>query len=156
MYGDGPLAHVEIEKLPTDAKALLAALDANERDRNWAPGLPTPDQARYDITHSVLLLLGTANTTPELRSALWGVLALMPGLRSESGVRDPIGREGDAVTLSLAPAGHAREGTFRVIFDPETSTLLSWSLSGQGGGTPAQTHTFVRAGYVRKVGDRPR
>ena len=31
---------------------------------NWAPGLPTPEQARYDITHSVLLLLGTANTTP--------------------------------------------------------------------------------------------
>ena len=91
-YGDGPLANIEIEKLPTDAKALLAALDANERGQNWAPGLPTPDQARYDITYSVLLLLGTANTTPELRSALWGVLALMPGLRSEPGVRDPVGR----------------------------------------------------------------
>jgi hypothetical protein len=155
VYGDGPLANVEIEKLPTDPKALLAALDANERGQNWAPGLPTPDQARYDITYSVLLLLGTANTTPELRSALWGVLALMPGLRSEPGVRDPIGREGDAVTLTLEPAENARPGTFRVIFDAKTSSLLSWSLSGQGGGTPAQTHTFVRAGQVRNAGDRP-
>jgi hypothetical protein len=155
-YGDGPLADVDIEKLPTEPQALLAALDANERGQNWAPGLPTPSQAQYDITYSVLLLLGTANTTPDLRSALWGVLALMPGLRSEPGVRDPEGREGDAVTLSLKPDEQARAGTFRVIFDPQTSTLLSWSLTGQGAGTPAQTHTFLRSGQVRNLGDRPR
>jgi hypothetical protein len=155
-YGDGPLAEVDIEKLPAEPRALLATLDANERNQNWAPGLPTDSQARYDITHSVLLLLGTANTTPELRSALWGVLALMPGLQSEPDVRDPQGREGDAVTLSLKPSENSRAGTFRVIFDPETSTLLSWSLTGQGGGTPVQTHTFLSAGQVRNVGDRPR
>jgi hypothetical protein len=154
-YGDGPLAGLDIAALPTDAKALLAALDANERGANWAPGLPTEAQARFDIVYSVLLLLGTANTTPELRSGLWGVLALMPGLRSEPGVRDPEGREGDAVTLTLPPDTVARAGTFKVIFDPETSTLLSWSLAGQGGGTPNQTHTFLRVGHVRNVGDRP-
>ena len=82
---------------------------ANFRAQNSAPGLPTPDQARYDITRSVLLLLGTANTTPSLRAALWGVLALTPGLNAAPEARDPLGRAGEAV---LVPA-QAERGLHR-------------------------------------------
>jgi hypothetical protein len=162
MYGDGPLLDLDIAALPTEPKALLAALEANERDQNWAPGLPTPDQVRYDVTRSILLLLGTANTTPELRSGLWGALALLPGLRA-SDAKDPRGREGEAVTLPAPsslpfPAGvrPPGNGTFTVIFDPDSSELLSWSEIGSGGGVPDQVHTFVSAGHVRNLGDRPR
>jgi hypothetical protein len=161
-YGDGPLLHLDIAALPTDPKALLAALEDNERGQNWAPGLPTDDQVRFDVTYSILLLLGTASSTPELRAGLWGALALLPGLKP-SDAKDPNGRDGEAVTLP-APSrrpipwgtGHADVGTFTVIFDPGSSELLSWSLTGAGGGTPDQSHTFVRAGHVRNVGDRPR
>ena len=162
MYGDGPLLDLDITALPTEPKALLAALEANERGQNWAPGLPTGDQVRFDVTYSLLLLLGTANTTPELRGGLWSALALLPGLKP-SDAKDPNGRDGDAVTLP-APSqraipwgtGRADVGTFTVIFDPDSSELLSWSLTGVGGGTPDQVHTFVRSGHVRNVGDRPR
>jgi hypothetical protein len=163
MYGDGPLLDLDIASLPTEPKALLAALEANERDQNWAPGLPTDGQVRFDVTYSLLLLLGTANSTPELRSGLWGALALLPGLTAAPDAKDPRGRDGEAVTLPAprggpvpAGVGAAHEGTFTVIFDPGSSELLSWSLTGVGGGTPDQVHTFVRAGHVRNVGDRPR
>ncbi|WP_028061908.1 hypothetical protein [Solirubrobacter soli] len=162
MYGDGPLLDLDIAALPTEPKALLAALEANERALNWAPGLPTPDQVRYDVTRSILLLLGTANTTPHLRAGLWGALALLPGLKA-SDAKDPLGREGEAVTLPAPPnlpvpagVGSPRTGTFTVIFDPDSSELLSWSQLGSGGGIPDQVHTFVRAGHVRNLGDRPR
>ena len=131
-YGDGPLRDLDIAALPTEPRALLAALDDNNRcDRTGHPGLPTAEQARYDITRSVLLLLGTANTTPSLRAALWGVLALLPGLQPVPDARDPLGREGEAVTFSLRPGEQAKPERFRVIFDPETSELLSWSLDGR-------------------------
>jgi len=52
--------------------------------------------------------------------------------------------------------GHADVGTFTVIFDPDSSELLSWSLTGVGGGTPDQVHTYLRSGHVRNLGDRPR
>ena len=156
VYGDGPLLDLDIAALPTEPRALLAALDKNNRSINWAPGLPTPEQARYDITRSVLLLLGTANTTPSLRAALWGVLALLPGLQPVPDARDPLGREGEAVTFSLRPGEQAKPERFKVIFDPKTSELLSWSLDADGWGTPDQTRTFIRAAHVRQIGDRPR
>jgi hypothetical protein len=119
MYGDGPLLDLDITALPTEPKALLAALAANERGQNWAPGLPTDDQVRFDVTYSVLLLLGTANATRNC--------AARCGVRSRSAARpealrrqDPNGRDGDAVTLP-APSqraipwgtGHADVGHVR-------------------------------------------
>jgi hypothetical protein len=156
VYGDGPLLHLDISALPTEPRALLRALVANNRSQNWAPGRPTPEQARYDVTRSVLLLLGTANPPPSLRAGLWGVLALTPGLQAAPDARDPLGRAGEAVTFRLRAGERSSEEAFTVIFDPKTSELLSWSVAATGLGTPDQTHTFVRAAHVRKIGDRPR
>lgn len=155
VYGDGPLLDLDITALPTEPRELLAALDANNRSQNWAPGLPTPVQARYDVTRSVLLLLGTANTTPALRAGLWGVLALLPGLTAETGVRDPLGRDGDAVRFTLRRMERTPPERFTVIFDPRSSELLSWSVGADELGTPALTQTFIRAGHVREAGRRP-
>ena len=157
VYGDGPLLDLDIAALPTEPRALLAALDKNNRSINWAPGLPTPEQARYDITRSVLLLLGTANTTPSLRAALWGVLALTPGPASPR--RTPATRSAARARpwpSACSPGGRPSRSAFTVIFDPKTSELLSWSLDADGWGTPDQTRTFVRAAHVRQIGDRPR
>ena len=66
--------------------------------------------------------------------------------------RDPLGREGDAVTLRPDARGEQAEPErFTVIFDPETSELLSWSLDGRRlAERPDQTRTFVRAAHVRR------
>jgi hypothetical protein len=36
----------------------------------------------------------------------------------------------------------------RVIFDADTSELLEWS-------EPGDSHTFLKAGHVARVGERP-
>ena len=143
------------------AAAAAASLQANYL-RDFDPGYePSAPHVDYHVTRSVLLLLSTANTTPSLRAALWGVLALMPGLQGAPDVRDPLGREGEAVTLPGLPLPVAQGeppvhvGQFTVIFDPRKSELLSWTLIGPGGGAPDHTQTFVRAAHVRKIGDRP-
>jgi hypothetical protein len=142
MYGDGPLADLDIAKLPTDPQALRDALIAKYKSVNWAPGLPTAEQVHYDIVRELLILLSTANTTPQLRAGLWGALALTDGLQ----------KAGDnAVRI---PTGHGA-GNFTVVFNVDTSEMLSWSEVGSGGGTPDQTHTFVRAAHVAAIGDRP-
>ena len=84
------------------------------------------------------------------------MLALTPGLQTAPDARDPLGREGDAVAFALRPGERAKPERFTVIFDPETSELLSWSLDADGWGTPDQTQTFKRAAHVRRIGDRPR
>jgi hypothetical protein len=142
MYGDGPLADLDIAKLPNDPKALRDALVTQYKSLNWAAGHPTAEQIHYDIVRELLNLLSTANTTPELRAGLWGALALTDGLQKagENSVRIPTGRSG---------------GNFTVVFDVSTSEMLSWSEVGSGAGTPDQTHTFVRAAHVTSIGDRP-
>jgi len=161
-YGDGPLRDIDISALPTEPRPLLQALEANflrDFDPGYEPSDPIVD---YHVARSVLLLLSTANTTPSLRAALWGVLALMPGLRAAPDVRDPLGREGEAVTLPgealPVPLGEPPEhaGLITVIFDPQRSELLSWSIVGHGGGSPDMSLTFLRVAHVRQIGDRPR
>jgi len=155
-YGDGPLRELDIAALPTGPRALLRALEVTylrDFDPGYEPRRPTID---YHLTRSALLLLGTANTTPALRSALWGMLALMPGLEPAPDARDPLGRAGDAVRLRMTPAAYGPTEVFTVVFDPGTSVLLSWSLDGPGARYPDQLHAFLRQGHVRKLGDRPR
>ena len=119
VYGDGPLLDLDIAALPTEPRALLAALDKNNRSINWAPGLPTPEQARYDITRSVLLLLGTANTTPSLRAALWGVLALLPGLAARAGRARPARPRGRGRDVQPAPRRAGQAGALQGDLRPE-------------------------------------
>jgi hypothetical protein len=161
-YGDGPLRDIDISALPTEPRPLLQALEANflrDFDPGYEPSDPIVD---YHVTRSVLLLLSTANTTPSLRAALWGVLALMPGLRAAPDVRDPLGRDGEAVTLPGEalpvrvgePSEHV--GRITVIFDPQRSELLAWSIVADGESSPDMSQIFLRAAHVRQIGDRPR
>jgi hypothetical protein len=150
-YGDVP--RPDVAKLPTDPGALRDELLRVYRSDNWAPGHPTPADEHHDLIREVLTLLASANTTPEQRAGLWGVLALMPGVKAAPEARDPLGRHGSTVTIPGRPDGSG--GTFTVGFDPRTSDLLSWSLTGAGAGTPDQTHTILRTAHVAAIGDRP-
>ena len=155
-YGDGPLHDLDISALPTEPQGLRQALQADFL-RDFDPGYePNASALAYHVTRSVLLLLSTANTTPSLRAALWGVLALTPDLEASS-ARDPRGREGEAVRFRLTRMPGGPPDRFTVIFDPETSELLSWSIDGEanGLGTPDQSTVLIRAAHVRDLGERP-
>jgi hypothetical protein len=57
---------------------------------------------------------------PALRSAMYGALALIPGVKSIGLDRDLVGRQGDAIVFTDHFHGFRTE----LIFDPDTSALL--------------------------------
>jgi hypothetical protein len=141
LYGDGPLARVPLNELPTDPAKLAALLVAAHKDGRWTPDgawNPAPDSVPYEVLRDVLLLLTVANTTPEQRSALIGVLGNYDGAKPLADVRDRRGRAGRGVQIA----------DVRIVFSPDTSELLEWSQAGE-------THTFLRFGHVARIGDRP-
>jgi hypothetical protein len=175
-YGDGALAHVPLADLPTDPDALLRLLTDAEHDLRWGPpgaaaeklfGSQPPDSdatVRFRLARDVVLLLTEANATPELRRALFGVLARLPGVRRRGPMRDARGRIGDGVEIrdpfEPDPSG---PGDLRVIVEPRTGDVLSWSLVGKRpvkdprvhGQLIAESHIFVRTGRVPRLGQRP-
>jgi hypothetical protein len=156
QYGDGMLANLSSETLPTTGADVDAYLKRLYHQANWAPGHPTADQEVYDLLRAKLLLLTQANTTAPQRAALYDALALTPGLTDRGDGHDPLGRPGHVVEVPVVLGGPAR---ITVVFDPETSEVLSWTESTRDGTagayTPGQQHVFVMSGHVATEGTRP-
>jgi hypothetical protein len=49
--------------------------------------------------------------------------------------------------------------SFQVVFDPQTSEILEWSMQPPAGDahrcSPSRTVTVLDTGYARQAGDRP-
>lgn len=159
VYGDGSLRGLNAETLPTDGPAVDALLD-----RRFADDKVPREERAYPALRAKLLMLTLAKTTPAQRSALWQSLAATPGLIDEGEGKDPEGRPGQVVRIPVSTPGALR---ITVVFDPGTSEVLSWSAETQdasrqpqplGGKFPhltAEQHTFLGAGHVTTVGERP-
>ena len=78
-----------------------------------------------------LLATGVLNYTapPAVRSALFRMLATVPGVRYLGKVTDPLGRTGDTIALIQ----HRPRGDIVVIFDPKTSQVLDEAPTPHGG-----------------------
>ncbi|QLE70249.1 hypothetical protein FGW37_00230 [Streptomyces rectiverticillatus] len=87
--GRHPIMWDELEKLPTDPAALQARLVGK------ATGESVPE-ALFDGIED---LLARSPAEPQLRAALFKVLAGIPGARVTEGVKDSTGRTGTAVDL---------------------------------------------------------
>jgi hypothetical protein len=148
-YGDAPRAYPA--RMPTEPEALRAALVRSLHTEDWLPDPRNEEFKDYHVIRRALSMLTIANTTPELRAGLWGLLALMPGVRAAPDARDPLGRPGEAVQIESP----LMDQVFTVMFDPQTAELRFWDLHGSGVGDPNQTHTVVRAAHVAKAGERP-
>ena len=110
-------------------------------------GLPTQPAAmkaaivkRFEGGHAnngdtFLLATGVLNFTapPAVRSALFRMLATLPGVHYLGKVTDPLGRTGD--TIALIQHGTARRplADLLVVFDPKTSQVLDESPAFNGG-----------------------
>jgi hypothetical protein len=144
--------------LPTDAADLRQKLVELYRSVNWAPGLPTKAQTRYDISRQILLLLTYPNLEPDLRAALFRALALDPTITTRQQATDD-SRLPNTTTVIVIPTrtdgtGHS-SGAIRAYFEPHTSELVWWSEIGTGHGSPDQYHSILRSGEVGHVGERP-
>jgi hypothetical protein len=146
LYGDGPLAKVPLEDLPTDPDELGKLLVEAHKDGRWTPGGgwdPAPGTVHYDVLRDILLLLTEANASPDQRAALIGVLGNYAGVTALPVAVDHRGRSGRGVEIAVQG-----QDPVRVIFAPDTSELLEWSQGGE-------VHTFLAFGHVNSMDERP-
>jgi hypothetical protein len=126
-FGPGGLYPYDVSGLPTKPAALLSSLR-----------MPDPSSAPYDdqqVTGQIANLLIYGDPSPKLRSALFEVLARLPGIKSEGQIVDPRGRSGIGLILQLG--GTSKE----LILDPVTTTVLA-TIDRHSDGSIGFTATF--------------
>ncbi|MFI0484136.1 CU044_5270 family protein [Actinomadura sp. 9N215] len=133
----------QIAELPTDPKALEnALLGLKDYWRAVSKDGVGPEPMRAlrgeervrALTDVAGTLLSTAPAPPEVRAAVFRMLANQPGVRDEGQTTDPLGRRGTAVSLPLKTTtalgvytAPKQLGTYRrqFILNPDTGTLLA-------------------------------
>ncbi len=148
-FGAHGLSLRELEALPTEPRALHAALVAAAGDAG-----SSREQEAFVIVGD---LLRSAPVPPRLRAALYRATALIDGVRLVGAVRDPLGRPGLAVELTDGDLLH------QLVFDPETSALLAEQdalvhrvdyVDGAPGAV-VSSRVLEREAVVDAVGDEP-
>ncbi|QEU92076.1 hypothetical protein [Streptomyces kanamyceticus] len=133
----------ELDKLPTDEKALAALFpkDANSRSQQ------------------VVIMLEDSPASPELRAALFRLLADTPGMKLIGDVRDSKGRAGVGVEITAEAGFSTGPGkgvkywtTDRYIVAPDTGLLLETTHKIRGQDIPADRDTWLEVGPADRVG----
>lgn len=114
LFGDGIfLTWDELDALPTEAGALKQLLVDGLPDTGHGPD--------YDLWHQTVSLLRDSPAGPDLRRALWEVLATVPGVEVLGLTTDHAGREGTAVRADFTDQ---RLGEETLVLDVSDGTLL--------------------------------
>lgn len=160
----------DFSRLPTEPRALRLAI---ERDPVYGPPVAesgTEKMPTAQVIAELWDILDKPNTTPELRAAIFGALAELPGIELNREARNAVGRPGYALGYE-APASEGYGETtrgFRVeyIFDPETAEILgrrqtithpelvSWA-KGLPAGTVMREVAYLQSGVVDSTRERP-
>ncbi|MFF9036514.1 CU044_5270 family protein [Streptomyces sp. NPDC014892] len=138
--GDRRLTWPDLDELPTDPDALTAHF-------------PEDAEARF---FQIVNLLDESPASPALRSALFQVVAELPGVELEPGVKDSRGRSGTAITIPTKVLWHSVDGgeptvvwhTARSIIDPSTG----WILESSGTALGENRVTVLTAGPADRIG----
>ncbi|MFE2303705.1 hypothetical protein ACFXAW_36565 [Streptomyces sp. NPDC059445] len=137
--GDKRLSWTEFDRLPTDPEKLKAWFSKDPEER----------------FEQVLSLLETSPAGPELRSALFRIVARTPGLTVKSGVKDSRGRTGTEIVFRgstrVEKPGFKPVSvpySLRYVLDPDTSRVLE---RGAAGADPVVRTTYVEVGWTNRV-----
>lgn len=93
-------------------------------------------------------LLGTAPISPDVRTAVYQVLARTPGVRLLGTTHDAAGRAGKALAVTYG-AGTANPETETMIIDPATGRLLQQEYRSR---TDDNRFTYLSQGPVDRIG----
>lgn len=126
-FGAGELSVVDYRNLPTDDALLFDWIE--DRSRLSGPGL------HPEMFIVVGDLLRDGWIYPELRASLFRVTARIPGVQLQEQVTDPDGRRGVAVSLTY-DNGNGNQAKLERIFDPQSTQLLSETMSIVGTSAP--------------------
>jgi hypothetical protein len=152
-YEAGELFFLDLSAIPTDLDALRSYVDEHSgpaTPAEAAPGEAPDDMQAFGL---IALLLRETNASPELRAALFEVVATIPGVELVGEVVDGAGRSGVAVGYEYGSERH------ELIFDPDTSAILEERvvrLDGDGAGeTVIGSTVYLRSAVVGSVDERP-
>ncbi|MEU6995137.1 CU044_5270 family protein [Streptomyces sp. NPDC046465] len=141
--GEKWLTWPALGQLPTDEKALAALF-------------PADPESRFE---QVAILLEDSPASPQLRGALFRILADAPGVRLVGDVRDSKGRAGVAVEVtrkSWYRVGSAKPVTHRTkdryVVDPRTGLLLETTHKLLDRDAPVDRYTWLEVGPADRVG----
>jgi len=144
-----PLTHEQVLALPRDADALYRVVE--QAGAVWARdnGRPVADR-----THEMFAIVGDwlragPPLPADLRAALYRVAARLPDVELLGDVRDVEGRAG--VGVAQDDDGRRRE----LVFDPETSELLSERTVDAGSGALVYEVAYLESGVVDAIDARP-
>ncbi|WP_264349479.1 hypothetical protein [Streptomyces milbemycinicus] len=134
--GDRTLGWNQLDKLPTDPKALASLL-------------PTPNSAdgkAKSTFDNATALLGESPARPELRAALYRVLAGLPGVEVAGPAKDATGRTGTALEWTTD------SGTLRLIINPKTGDLLEETETAPRTGALQARYTYLTNAPADRIG----
>lgn len=148
--GFGP--RYRIGDLPTEPEALLQELERGVADDEFRKSVNVYSVRDAAISKARSLLENT-NAHPQLRGALFEVLARAPGARSLGSVRDRLGRIGQGIALG------GPESKMTIVIDSETAEVMSTATEpresqGFPGETLAVDSVVTATAQVSSVGER--
>jgi hypothetical protein len=116
-HEEGP-SFPDFSTFPTEPKALRLAIEQRQDD-----SINTGQ-----VIAELWDILDKPNTTPELRAAIFGALAELPGIELDRNASNLVGRSGYALSYESTESssyGEQQPGKrVEYIFDPETSAIL--------------------------------
>jgi hypothetical protein len=130
--GDGsPLTMARLAAFPTDPAKLKALMIRYvNQDYRLVGGIPKGSTMDQELMGEAINLL-QAPLPPAVKSAVYQVMAGLPGSRTLGLMRDPLGRSGYGVVIAAtqmvknADLPPATQGAAVLIVDPSTSQLLA-------------------------------
>ncbi|MGY0061289.1 hypothetical protein ACWY4P_32910 [Streptomyces sp. LZ34] len=134
--GDRTLGWNQLDKLPTDPKALAALL----------PSPNSADGKAKSTFDNATALLGESPARPDLRAALYRVLADLPGVKVTGPAKDATGRTGTALEWNTTSA------TVRVIVNPKTGDLLEETETAPKTGALQARYTYLTNAPTDSIG----
>ncbi|NEA34685.1 CU044_5270 family protein [Streptomyces sp. SID13031] len=149
LSGVKPVTAQQIQALPTDPEKLRAVLAADP-DHDL-----TADDLNYQVFSAAGRLLFEMPSPPKLRGAALRVLSMLPGVRLQENVKDPIGRVGTQISMDWVKRGRPSgsptrlyDGRTDFIVDPSTGRLLSQSFDGSESRAKSGAIVVLESGWT--------
>ncbi|WP_189191245.1 hypothetical protein [Streptomyces albiflavescens] len=137
--GDRRLPWTEFDHLPTEPEKLKARFPKNAEERFG----------------QIMSLLAESPASPDLRSALFQIVAETPGVTMTPEVKDSRGRPGTEIVLRGTRRVDKQGAkpvslpySLRYVIDPDTSRVLE---SGSAGANPLVRTTYLEVGWTNHI-----
>jgi hypothetical protein len=144
-----------LSHLPTDPRMLKQEIEQRKTglaDINVDVEDPASPGGAFYVA-ALILENPSVGSSPALRSALFKVMASLPGDRVLGKEKTQSGRAG--IAILTAPLGDQGTDVFKIIVDPKNGQVLEDDEYAHAGGPVDQWDEYLSTGVVQKIGQLP-